>query len=121
MEAAMPRRALIPILAGAVFFVPALTSPADAQTERATTVKSSKSNTSDRMGGSGGKGSARATTVKSSKSNTSDRMGGSGGKGSARATTVKSSKSNTSDRSGGGGGGMFLNPQPEPPGRAKIK
>jgi hypothetical protein len=48
---------------------------------------------------------ARATTVKSSKSNTSDRMGGGGGKGAAsRATTVKSSKSNTSDRMGGGGG-----------------
>jgi hypothetical protein len=41
----------------------------------------------------------QATTVKSSKSNTSDRMGGGGGgKGSAaKATTVKSSKSNTSD------------------------
>ena len=55
---------------------------------------------------------ARATTVKSSKSNTSDRMeGGGGGRGAARATTVKSSKSNTSDRMGGGGGrgggGMF--------------
>ena len=34
-------------------------------------------------------------------SNTSDRMGGGGGKG---ATAVKSSKSNTSDRMGGGGG-----------------
>ena len=67
---------------------------------RATTVKSSKSNTSDRMGGGGGGkgGSTKATTVKSSKSNTSDRMGGAGGKGNAaRATTVKSSKSNTSD------------------------
>ena len=52
---------------------------------QATTVKSSKSNTSDRMGGGGGgKGAAgRATTVKSSKSNSSDRMGGSGGKGAA--------------------------------------
>ena len=48
---------------------------------------------------------AKATTVKSSKSNTSDRMGGGGGKGAAaRTTTVKSSKSNTSDRMGGGGG-----------------
>jgi uncharacterized protein YdeI (BOF family) len=66
---------------------------------QSTTVKSSKSNTSDRMGGGGGKGStAKTTTVKSSKSNTSDRMGGGGGKGSAaKATTVKSSKSNTSD------------------------
>jgi hypothetical protein len=65
---------------------------------QSTTVKSSKSNTSDRMGGGGGKGSTAKTTVKSSKSNTSDRMGGGGGKGTAgRATTVKSSKSNTSD------------------------
>jgi hypothetical protein len=40
---------------------------------------------------------ARATTVKSSKSNTSERMGGGPGHGTARATTVKSSKSNTSD------------------------
>jgi hypothetical protein len=75
----MPRRALIPILAAATFIVPALTLPADAQTERTTTVKSSKSNTSDRMGGGGGArgagGTARTTTVKSSKSNTSDRMG----------------------------------------------
>jgi hypothetical protein len=61
------------------------------------------------------------TTVKSSKSNTSDRMGGGGGgKGAAGLTTVKSGKSNTSDRMGGGGGGKGagqLNPQPEPPGR----
>jgi hypothetical protein len=68
---------------------------------RSTTVKSSKSNSSDRMGGGGGgKGAtSRATTVKSSKSNTSDRMGGGGGgKGAtSRATTVKSSKSNSSD------------------------
>jgi hypothetical protein len=73
---------------------------------KTTTVKSSKSNTSDRMGGGGGgKGATgKTTTVKSSKSNTSDRMGGDGGKGSAAKTTVKSSKSNTSDRMGGGGG-----------------
>jgi hypothetical protein len=45
----------------------------------------------------GGKPAARSS-VKSSKSNTSDRMGGEGGKGTARATTVKSSKSNTSDK-----------------------
>ena len=93
--------------------------------EAATTVKSSKSNTSDRMGGGGGKGKAGRTTVKSSKSNTSDRMGGGGGKGKAGRTTVKSSKSNTSDRMGGGGGLGFgagqLNPQPEPPGRAKAR
>jgi hypothetical protein len=61
------------------------------------------------------------TTVKNSKSNTSDRMGGGGGgKGAAGVTTVKSGKSNSSDRMGGGGGGkgaVQLNPQPEPPGR----
>jgi hypothetical protein len=62
-----------------------------------------------------------ATTVKSGKSNSSDRMGGGGGgKGAAGVTTVKGSKSNSSDRMGGGGGGKGagqLNPQPEPPGR----
>ena len=63
---------------------------------------------------------AEPTTVKSSKSNSSDRMGGGGGgKGAAGVTTVKGSKSNSSDRMGGGGakGGAQLNPQPEPPGR----
>jgi hypothetical protein len=78
------------------------------EAQAATTIKSSKSNSSDRKrkGIKAGSGpAARATTVKSSKSNTSDRMGGGGGKGSAgRATTVKSSKSNSSDRMGGGGG-----------------
>ena len=39
---------------------------------------------------------ARATTVKSGKSNSSDRLGNEGG-GSADATTVKSSKSNSSE------------------------
>lgn len=81
-------------------------SVSDAQA--ATTVKSSKSNTSDRMGGGGGKKAAGRTTVKSSKSNTSDRMGGGGGKGQA-------------SRSGLPGFGGQLNPQPEPPGRAKAK
>jgi hypothetical protein len=48
---------------------------------------------------------AEPTTVKSSKSNTSDRMGGGGGHGVAtKTTTVKSSKSNSSERMGGGGG-----------------
>jgi hypothetical protein len=50
-----------------------------------------------RTGGSS-TGGAGVTTVKSGKSNTSDRMGGGGGgKGAAGVTTVKSSKSNTSD------------------------
>jgi hypothetical protein len=64
---------------------------------------------------------AAGTTVKSGKSNSSDRMGGGGGgKGAAGVTTVSGSKSNSSDRMGGGGGGKGagqLNPQPEPPGR----
>jgi hypothetical protein len=60
--------------------------------------QSGMANTSERMSGGGGKGQAgRATTVKSSKSNTSDRMGGGGGGKAAKTTTVKSSKSNTSD------------------------
>ncbi len=44
----------------------------------------------------GEKPTARATTVKSSKSNTSDRMGGGGGKGTAPAesTNLNSSRSN---------------------------
>ena len=57
------------------------------------------------FGGSGPGTTAKTTTVKSSKSNTSDRMGGGGGKGTAKTKTVKSSKSNSSDRMGGGGGG----------------
>jgi hypothetical protein len=82
------------------------------------TINPPGSSPSDRMGGGGGgKGAAGVTTVKSSKSNTSDRMGGGGGKGAAGVTTVKSSKSNSSDRMGGGGGkgAVRLNPQPEPP------
>jgi uncharacterized protein YdeI (BOF family) len=57
-------------------------------------------------GGFGSGDPGRLTTVKSSKSNTSDRMGGGGGGkgGAAKATTVKSSKSNSSERMGGGGG-----------------
>jgi hypothetical protein len=65
---------------------------------RATTVKSSKSNTSDRVGGTQGTGgAAKATNLNSSRSNIY-RTGGGGGKGSAaKPTTVKSSKSNTSE------------------------
>ena len=71
-----------------------------AQSLLSTTVKSSKSNTSDRTIGTprAGGSANKATTVKSSKSNTSDRKGQTGTTGpSQRATTVKSSKSNTSD------------------------
>jgi uncharacterized protein YdeI (BOF family) len=66
----------IALLAAGVIFAPAALAQTPDST-RATTVKSSKSNTSDRMGGGGGKGSAaKSTTVKSSKSNTSDRTTG---------------------------------------------
>ena len=68
---------------------------------------------------------AETATVKNSKSNTSDRMGGGGGgKGAAGTAIVQPSglpSINTgTDRMGGGGGGkgaVQLNPQPEPPGR----
>jgi hypothetical protein len=75
------------LLCGAALLLAIPTAPA-----QATTVKSSKSNTSDRMGGGGGKSTARAITVK----NSSDRMGGGGGKGAASRA-----KSNTGDRTGG--------------------
>jgi hypothetical protein len=65
------------------------------QPQEATTVKSSKSNSSDRLGGTGGGSPAEATTVKSSKSNSSERLGGTGGGSPAEATTVKGSKSNS--------------------------
>ena len=57
---------------------------------RGTTVKSGKSNSSERASGAEG-ASERATTVKSSKSNSSDRAAGEPG------TTVKGSKSNSSE------------------------
>ena len=64
---------------------------------------------------------AETTTVKSSKSNTSDRMGGGGGGKGAAGTAIGLPSINTgTDRMGGGGGGkgaVQLNPQPEPPGR----
>ena len=54
---------------------------------------------------SGGSGAAKTTTVKSSKSNTSDRKGQTTEpSGAAKTTTVKSSKSNTSDRKGSAAG-----------------
>ena len=83
---------LLTILAAAAF-VFAFTPPAPAQYELPKIGVPTTGKT-----GQGG-GTAKTTTVKSSKSNTSDRMGGGGGKGggTARTTTVKSSKSNTSD------------------------
>jgi hypothetical protein len=55
---------------------------------------------------------AMPTTVKSSKSNTSDRMGGGGGGKGATGLT-----SGRMGGGGGGKGAVQLNPQPEPPGR----
>jgi hypothetical protein len=104
-EDAMYRSILIPLSAGVILvaFAPqamaqfnigpgAFEFPGAASS---TTIKGSKSNTSDRMGGGGGGGprsAAKTTTVKSSKSNTSDRMGGGGGRSPAR--NLNSSKSN---------------------------
>ena len=77
----------------------------------ATNLNSSRSNIYRKKHVTGTKqGTARATTVKSSKSNTSDRMGrgpslgADSGHGASRASSVKSSKSNTSDRMHGRGG-----------------
>ena len=75
----MSRGFVAAVTAACVAFAPCALVLESAQAEPVT-VKSSKSNTSDRMGGGGGAGgAAKTTTVKSSKSNTSDRMGGGGG------------------------------------------
>ena len=83
-----------------------------------TTVKSSKSNTSDRMGGGGGgKGAVGKTSVRPGVTNTTtggDRMGAvaRGPRGGVaavgRTTVVRPDK-----------GAVQLNPQPEPPGKTK--
>ena len=95
----MSRGFLTALAAACVAFAPCamvqILTPGAAHAE--SSVKSSKSNTSDRMGGGGGGGpkATRTTTVKSSKSNTSDRMGGGGGGGGpAKAINLNSSKSN---------------------------
>jgi hypothetical protein len=72
----MSRGFLAAVTAACVAFAPCalvLVDPAQA----ATTVRGSKSNSSDRMGGGGGHGQTKK--VKSIKSNSSDRMGGGGG------------------------------------------
>jgi len=92
----MSRKVLIALFAAALLVVP-VTEAALAYTH----LNSSKSNIyrNKHVTGTKQHGTNRTTTIKSSKSNTSDRMGGGGGKSAAaRATTVKSSKSNTSDR-----------------------
>ena len=98
----MSRGFLTAVTAACVAFAPCALVLDPAQAEPVT-VKGSKSNTSDRIGGgSGAKGAggvARTTTVKSSKSNTSDRMGGGGGVrgGGAldKAIDLNSSRSNS--------------------------
>jgi hypothetical protein len=77
---------------------PALGFAADAEPKggkvdaAGSTVKSSKSNSSERAGAAGT--DAAATTVKGSKSNSSERTGGAA---ADSATTVKSGKSNSND------------------------
>ncbi|MEA2950632.1 MAG: hypothetical protein QOJ96_152 [Alphaproteobacteria bacterium] len=68
--------------------LPAVTSPA-----QSTSVKSSKSNSSDRTG-QAATAAAKTTTVKSSKSNTSDRKGKTDSSGPANKTNLNSSRSN---------------------------
>jgi hypothetical protein len=95
----MSRGFVAAVTAACVAFASCALVPESAQAEPVT-VKSSKSNTSDRTGGGGAKGAggvARTTTVKSSKSNTSDRMGG-GGRGSGaldKTIDLNSSRSNS--------------------------
>jgi opacity protein-like surface antigen len=89
----MSRGFLAAVTAACVAFAPCALVLESAQAEPVT-VKSSKSNTSDRTGGGGG-GAARTTTVKSSKSNTSDRMGGGGGVRAGGAVDLNSSRSNS--------------------------
>jgi hypothetical protein len=67
---------------------------------QAATVKSSKSNTSDRMGGGGGH--SPSAKDKSSESSNNERMGGGGGHG--QSAKGKSSKPSPSEWMGGGGG-----------------
>jgi hypothetical protein len=93
----MSRKVLIPLLAAAFLATPAFLPaalPGAASAHAVINLNSSRSNiyrVKTRK-------AVRATTVKGSKSNRSDRMGGGGGRGTLRATTVKSSKSNSSDR-----------------------
>jgi opacity protein-like surface antigen len=96
MEEAMSRGILAALTAAGVAFASyALMHPAQA----ATTVKSSKSNGSERMGGGGGHG--QTTKVKTSKSNGGERTGG----WSDDPAPFITLWSNHPDRMGGGGGG----------------
>jgi hypothetical protein len=83
----MSAKFLIAVTAACLAFAPVAMAQTD--NARSTTVKSSKSNTSDRMGGGGGKGTTTGA----------NRMGGGGGKGttttpSDRAINLNSSRSN---------------------------
>ena len=74
----MSRKVLVPLFAAAFLVAPAI-DPALAYTN----LNSSRSNIyrNKHVTGTKQHGTTRATTVKSSKSNTSDRMGGGGGRG----------------------------------------
>jgi hypothetical protein len=98
----MSRGFVAAVTAACVTFAPCVLMLESAQAEPVT-VKSSKSNTGDRMGGGGGTkgagGVAKTTAVKSSKSNTSDRMGGGagvrGGGALEKTLDLNSSRSNS--------------------------
>ena len=88
----MSRKALVPLFAAA-FLVMQATDSALAWTN----LNSSRSNIyrNKHVTGTKQHGTTRATTVKSSKSNTSDRMGGGDGKsGANRKGNLNSSRSN---------------------------
>jgi hypothetical protein len=105
----MSRKVLIPLFAAVFFAAPVLTATA------ATTVKGTKSNASEKVGGGKPK-ATRATTVHGSKSNADNKVGSGKPRGAARATTVKGTKSNSGYRMGGGGGGKgAMRRDTEPP------
>jgi hypothetical protein len=60
-EDAMTPKFLVAVTVACLAFAPVAMAQTD--TQRSTTVKSSKSNTSDRMGGGGGKGTGAAKTT----------------------------------------------------------
>jgi hypothetical protein len=95
-------KSAIVLLVAVMVLHPALSvagdDPPSGAVDAASTVRSGKSNSDNRVGA----GVDAATSVKSGKSNSDNRAGGSAGNagngaGSERGTTVKSSKSNTND------------------------
>ena len=84
----MFRGFLAAVTAACVAFAPCALVLTDHAQAEPVTVKSSKSNSSDRMGGGGGH--SQTKKVKSSKSGTSDRMGGGGGHNPAKVFNLDS-------------------------------